>query len=139
MALETTLALIKPDAVMAGNYGKILDRIAQSSLTIKAITYKHLTIEQVRQLYRIHAGRFFFPRLTEFVSAGPLFALILEGEDAIATWRDMMGATNPAEAEEGTIRAAFGTTMNHNAVHGSDSAESALDEIPFFFTRLEYL
>ena len=87
MPVEQTLALIKPDAVAAGHYGKILDRIAQSDLTIKAIKFKHLSMAEVKGIYRVHAGRFFFPRLTEFVSSGPLFALILEGENAIDTWR----------------------------------------------------
>lgn len=138
MPVEQTLALIKPDAVAAGHYGKILDTIAHSPLTLKAITYKHLSMKEAQSFYHVHAGRFFFPRLTEFVSSGPLFALILEGENAIDTWRKMMGSTNPSEAASGTLRAKYGTTMNKNAVHGSDSIESAQKEIPYFFSVLEY-
>ena len=138
MSIEQTLALIKPDAVAAENYGKILDRIAQSSLTLKAIKFRHLTLSEVQNFYQDHQGRFFFPRLTEFVSSGPLFALILEGDNALDIWREMMGATNPAEAQPNTIRADFGSTMNRNGVHGSDSLKSAQKEIPYFFNILEY-
>ena len=139
MALEQTLALIKPDAVAANNYGKIIAKIVEADLTIKAICRKHLSDDEVALFYGEHQGKFFFDELTQFVSSGPLFALVLEGENAIKTWRTLMGATNFEEADAGTIRADFATSMNHNAVHGSDSPQSALKEIAFFFTQFECL
>ena len=139
MSLQRTLALIKPDAVAANNYGKIIERITQSSLTVIAITRKHLTMAEAEAFYSEHSERPFFGELTSFISSGPLFALVLEGEEAISTWRTLMGATNFKEANTGTIRADFATSMNNNAAHGSDSLESAQREIGYFFTQFELL
>ncbi|MGM0444397.1 MAG: nucleoside-diphosphate kinase [Fibrobacterota bacterium] len=137
MAVEKTLALIKPDAVSAGHYGKIIDTIAQSSLDVAAIRKVQLKTQEAGEFYAVHRGKPFYEDLVSFMSSGPLFALVLTGENAIAAWRTMMGATNFEEAEEGTIRKRFATSIGRNAVHGSDSRKNAAIERAFFFSDLE--
>ncbi len=137
MALEQTFALIKPDAVAANNYGKILDMIAQSSLELVAIKKLQLSKADAEVFYGVHSDKPFFGELVDFIISGPLFALALEGDDAVKTWRTMMGATNFKEAAEGTIRKRFATSINHNAAHGSDSIDNATQELSFFFAQRE--
>jgi len=137
MKKEKTLAIIKPDAVQAGRSGAIITMIQESGLAVRGMKMLHLTRRQAEGFYHVHRERPFFADLTTFMSEGPIVVLVLEAENGIARWRTLMGPTNPAQAETGTIRAAFGTTIERNAVHGSDSAESAAQEIPYFFSRLE--
>ena len=137
MAIETTFALIKPDAVARSIEGAIISKINESPLSIVAIKKLHLTREQAELFYAVHSERPFFEDLTSFISSGPLFALALEGENGVQTWRDLMGATNPADAAEGTVRAEFGTELGRNVTHGSDSLENAALELSIFFSQLE--
>lgn len=139
MTQKRTLALIKPDAVAAGHCGSIIHCISQSSLSMCAIKMVQLSKEEVALFYYVHKDRAFFQDLTDFMSSGPLFALVLTGESAVLRWREMMGATNPAEAADNTIRKLFGTAMNRNATHGSDSLETAREEIAFFFSEREII
>ena len=131
--MERTLAIIKPDAVAAGNAGKILDRILSEGFAVRAMKLVTLTQAQAEGFYAVHAERPFFGELTEFMSSGPCVPLVLEREDAVAHWRTVIGATNPAEAAEGTIRKQFATSMGENAVHGSDSVENGVKEGRYFF------
>ena len=135
--MERTLAIIKPDAVKAGNAGKILDRILAEGFAVRAMKLTTLTREQARGFYAVHAERPFFGELTEFMSSGPCVPLVLERDDAVAHWRTTIGATNPAEAEEGTVRKQFATSVGENAVHGSDSAENGVKEGRYFFSEAE--
>ena len=135
--LERTLAIIKPDAVAAKNAGKIIDMLEGSGFSIIGMKKVHLTKEQAKKFYIVHRERPFYDSLTTFMSEGPIIVMVLEKENAIEDYRKLMGATNPEEAEEGTIRKMFGTNIERNAVHGSDSKESASFEIPFFFSELE--
>ncbi len=137
MAFERTLALIKPDAVAAKLEGEVLAMICKSELNIVAIKRVHLSKKEAALFYGVHSDQPFFGDLTSFISSGPLYAVALEGEDAIGTWRRLMGTTNPAEAAEGTIRACFGTALSRNVVHGSDCAVNAKIELPIFFNELE--
>lgn len=130
---EQTLSLIKPDAVAANHVGAIIDRFEQKGLRIAAIKKTRLTQEQAGQFYAVHKDRPFYGNLTEFMSSGPIVAIVLDGEGAIAKNRQIMGATDPKEAAPGTIRADFAQSKTKNAVHGSDSPESAKEEIAFFF------
>lgn len=130
---EQTLSLIKPDAVAASHVGAIIDRFEQKGLRIAAIKKTRLTKEQAGQFYAVHKDRPFYANLTEFMSSGPIIALVLDGDDAIAKNRAIMGATDPKEAAPGTIRADFAQSKTQNAVHGSDSPASAKEEIAFFF------
>lgn len=130
---EQTLALIKPDAIANGHLPSILALIQSSSLTIDRMKRLTLTLDQAQSFYAEHAGKDFFPRLTTFMASGELVALVLSGEQAITRYRAMLGATNPATADPGTIRALYGTAGERNAGHGSDSIESARREIAFFF------
>lgn len=134
MKAERTLALIKPDAVEAGNIGGILSLIEGSGLRIVAMRMERLTLAQAKAFYAVHRKRPFYRSLTRFMSSGPIVALVLEGENAISRWRDLMGPTDSREAPRGTVRGQFGTDKERNAVHGSDSPESAAVEIPFFFS-----
>ena len=132
-----TFGIIKPDAVRAGNQGKIVDRILTNGFQIRGMKLMHMTRKQAEGLYAVHTGKGFFEELTEFMSSGPCVVLALEKENAFQSWRDLMGATNPADAAEGTLRKEFATSIGENAVHGSDSDENAAIEISYFFSKLE--
>ncbi len=133
MALERTFSIIKPDAVAKNIIGKIYSRFEKNGLTIVASKMLHLTREQAEGFYAVHKERPFFSDLCDFMTSGPVMVQVLEGENAIAMNREIMGATNPQEAAEGTIRADFAKTVDENAVHGSDAPETAAVEIAFFF------
>lgn len=133
MAIERTLSMIKPDAVAKNVIGEIYSRFEKGGLKIVASRMLHLTKEQAGEFYAVHKERPFYNDLVDFMTSGPIMAQVLEGEDAIAKNRELMGATNPAEAAPGTIRADFAETVDENAVHGSDAAETAAVEIAFFF------
>jgi len=129
--------MIKPDAVAAGNMGAILDQITKGGFKVVAMKYLHLTAAQAGKFYEVHSARPFYGELVEFMSSGPIVAAILEKENAVADFRTLIGATNPAEAAEGTIRKMFAKSIGENAVHGSDSDENAAIEGSFFFSGLE--
>jgi nucleoside-diphosphate kinase len=137
LALERTFAIIKPDAVKAGNTGKIIAEIEGNGFCIVAMKKIHLSKKQAEGFYAVHRERPFFGALTDFMSEGPIVAMILEREDAIRKWRDVMGATDPAKAADGTLRKRFGTSIQTNATHGSDAPETAVFEIRYFFNDLE--
>ncbi len=137
MAVERTLMLIKPDAVKKGVEGKIIAHVQEKGFKLLALKKLKLSKEQAGQFYYVHRERPFYDELCEFMSSGPIVAMVWEGENAVERIRQIMGATNPEEAEEGTLRKLYGTNIGENAVHGSDSKESADFEIPFFFSRLE--
>ena len=139
MANEQTLSIIKPDAVADNHIGEILARFEKAGLKIIAAKMLHLSTDQAKAFYNVHAHRPFFEELVSFMTTGPILIAVLEGEDAIAKNRDLMGATNPKEAAPGTIRADFAKTIDKNAVHGSDSAETTVQEIAFFFKPQEIL
>ncbi len=132
-----TFGIIKPDAVRAGNHGKIIARILDAGFNIRGMKLIEQTRKQAEGFYAVHADKRFYEELTEFMSSGPCVVLALEKEDAVKAWRDLMGATNPAEAAEGTLRKDFATSIGENAVHGSDSDENAAIEISYFFSKLE--
>ncbi len=133
MALERTFSIIKPDAVARNIIGQIYSRFESGGLRIVASKMLHLTREQAENFYAVHRERPFFKDLIEFMTSGPVMVQVLEGENAIRKNRELMGATNPQEAEPGTIRADFASTVDENAVHGSDAPETAIEEIRFFF------
>ena len=133
MAVERTLSIIKPDAVAKNIIGKILVKFEQAGLTVVASKMLQLTTQQAEGFYAEHKERPFFPSLIEFMTSGPVVVQVLEGEGAIAKNRQLMGATNPQEAEGGTIRAEFAESVQENAVHGSDSMTSASREVNYFF------
>jgi nucleoside-diphosphate kinase len=133
MSNEQTLSIIKPDAVSANHIGEILSRFEKTGLKVVAAKMLHLSQEQAKAFYAVHAHRPFFGELVEFITSGPVLISVLEGENAIVKNRELMGATDPKQAEAGTIRADFAKTIDKNAVHGSDSQETAKHEIPFFF------
>ena len=133
MAIEQTLSIIKPDAVAKDIIGAIYARFEQAGLRIVAARMLHLTRDRAEDFYAVHRERPFFDELVDFMISGPVMVQILEGEDAIARNREVMGATNPAEAAPGTVRADFASEVTENAVHGSDSPETAATEIAFFF------
>jgi nucleoside-diphosphate kinase len=133
MALERTFSIIKPDAVAKNIIGKIYSRFEKNGLTIVASKMLHLTREQAEGFYAVHKERPFFNDLCDFMTSGPVMVQVLEGENAITKNREIMGATNPQEAAEGTIRADFAETVDENAVHGSDAPETAAVEIAYFF------
>ncbi len=137
MTIEQTLSLIKPDGVSRGLMGEVIGRFERAGLKIKAMKMLHLTKTQAQRFYAVHQERNFFDSLTSFMSSGPIVAIILEGEDAIARNRELMGATDYRKAAPGTIRADFAREIEANIVHGSDAPESALTEIAFFFNALE--
>lgn len=134
---EQTLAVIKPDAVEAHHIGAILNKYEQAGLRIAALKMVRLTPEQAGEFYGVHKGRPFYDTLVSFFSSGPVVAIVLDGPDAIVKNRTIMGATDPSKADKGTIRQEFAASMTKNAVHGSDSSESAAKEIPFFFKANE--
>jgi len=135
--MERTFAIIKPDAVANGHTGKIIDIILQSGFTLRGMKLKHLTRKEAEGFYAVHRERGFFNELVEFMSEGPVVVLCLEREDAIKKWREVMGATNPANAADGTIRKLFAENVGRNSVHGSDAPETAAVEIPYFFAATE--
>ena len=132
-----TFGIIKPDAVRAGNQGKIVDRILAAGFGIRGMKLIHQTRKQAEGFYAVHAGKGFFDELCDFMSSGPCVVLALEKENAVPAWRELMGATNPVEAADGTLRKDFATSIGENAVHGSDSDENATIEGNFFFSGLE--
>jgi nucleoside-diphosphate kinase len=137
--MERTLAIIKPDAMHRHLAGDIIKRIEASGLEIRALKLMHLTLAQAGAFYEVHKARPFYSSLCEYMSSGPVLIAVLTGEGAIARWRDLMGATDPAKAAAGTIRKDFGENIEQNAVHGSDAPETAAHEISFFFSALEII
>jgi len=137
MALERTLSIIKPDAVAKNVIGEIYTRFEKAGLKVVAAKMKHLSKAEGEGCYAVHRGRPFFGALVEFMVSGPVMVQVLEGEGAVAKNRELMGATNPKEAEAGTIRADFADSIDANAVHGSDSLENAAIEIAYFFPATE--
>jgi nucleoside-diphosphate kinase len=137
VSVERTLAIIKPDAVAAGVAGKILSRIEQTGFKIIALKMIQMSDADAAGFYAVHRERPFFKSLCTFMTQGPCIAMVLEADHAIQRWRDLMGATDPAKAAAGTIRKDFATSIEANAVHGSDAAATAAFEIPYFFSSLE--
>ncbi|MDG1691846.1 MAG: nucleoside-diphosphate kinase [Alphaproteobacteria bacterium] len=137
MALERTFSIIKPDATKRNLTGKIIDRFESNGLRIVASKRIHMTREQAGEFYGVHKERPFYNDLVDFMISGPVVVQVLEGENAIAKNREVMGATNPADAEAGTIRADFAESVGENSVHGSDAPETAAIEIAYFFSGLE--
>jgi nucleoside-diphosphate kinase len=137
--MERTLAIIKPDAMHRRLAGDIIKRIEASGLEIRALKLMHLTLAQAGAFYEVHRARPFYGSLCEYMSSGPALIAVLTGDGAIARWRDLMGATDPAKAAAGTIRKDFGENIEQNAVHGSDAPETAAHEIAFFFSALEII
>lgn len=137
--IEKTLVIIKPDAVKKNIIGEIISRFEKQGLRVAAMKKIRMTKQEAKGFYIVHKERPFYESLTDFMSEGPIVVMVLEGEDAIARVRKIMGTTNPAQAEEGTIRKDFGESIERNAVHGSDSPESVAYEIPYFFSVLEIL
>lgn len=133
MAIERTLAIIKPNAVQAGQVGLIMSEIERSGLALKGMRLARLTPDLCQEFYQEHVAKPFYPDLEAFMVEGPVVLMCLEGQDAIVRWRDLMGATNPAQAAPGTLRARFGQDHTRNATHGSDSPASAARELGFFF------
>ncbi|HXX22201.1 MAG TPA: nucleoside-diphosphate kinase [Terriglobia bacterium] len=136
MATERTLTIIKPDAVAAGHIGDIIKIFEANDFKIVAARLVNLSKKEAEGFYAVHRGKPFFERLTAFMSSGPALVMVLEGESVIARLREVMGATNPAHAATGTIRKLYATNIEHNAVHGSDAAETAAFEIGYFFPGL---
>ncbi|WP_068467483.1 nucleoside-diphosphate kinase [Candidatus Protochlamydia phocaeensis] len=130
---ERTLSIIKPDAVRQDHIGDIISRFEHAGLHVAGIKMVHLNKNQAAQFYRVHRDRPFFPGLVDFMASGPVIVLVLEGDQAVAKNRQLMGATDPKKAEKGTIRADYAESVSQNAVHGSDSPEAAKEEILFFF------
>ena len=135
--MERTLSIIKPDAVAKGAVGKIIDRIEQAGLKVLAARLMRLSAEQAAGFYIVHKERPFYASLCAFMTQGPCLPMVLEGENAIQRWRDLMGATDPAKAVAGTIRKDFASSIEANAVHGSDAPDTAAFEISYFFSALE--
>jgi nucleoside-diphosphate kinase len=132
-----TFAIIKPDAVRAGNIGNIIQRISDGGFAIRAMKMLHLSLREAEGFYAVHRERPFFAGLTEFMSDAPCVVMVLQKEDAVKAWRDLMGATDPANAADRTLRKEFGASVGENAVHGSDSDENAAIEIAYFFSQIE--
>ncbi|MDO4906889.1 nucleoside-diphosphate kinase [Neisseria sp.] len=137
MAIERTISIIKPDAVAKDVIGKIYSRFESNGLRIIAAKMKHLSTKEAQDFYAVHKDRPFFADLVAFMTSGPVMIQVLEGENAVAKNRELMGATNPKEAAAGTIRADFAESIDANAVHGSDSLENAAKEIAYFFSESE--
>ena len=137
MALERTFAIVKPDAVKDGHVGEILTTIEQSGLKLVGLKLTRLSPAICQGFYHEHVGKGFYPELEAFMTEGPVALMVLEGENAILRWRDLMGATNPASAAEGTLRRRFGASIGRNATHGSDKPESAKFEVGYFFNAFE--
>ena len=139
MARERTLSIIKPDAVGQNHIGTIITRFEKAGLKIIAMKMMHLSEKQAQGFYAVHKARPFFGELTDFMSSGKIFAMVLEAESAISKWRDTMGATDPKKAAPGTIRHDLGTSIGNNVTHGSDAPETAAFEIGYFFSGLELI
>lgn len=137
MAVERTLSIIKPGAVARNLIGKIITRFEEEGLSVIAARMIHLTEEQAQAFYAVHRERPFFPELVAYMTESPFIALVLEGENAIVKNRELMGPTDPSKAAPGTIRGDFGRTITRNTVHGSDSPETAVTEIAFFFSQVD--
>jgi nucleoside-diphosphate kinase len=135
--MDLTFAIIKPDAVRAGNTGRILARIEAAGFTVRAMRLTHLSKREAEGFYAVHRERPFFGSLTDFMSSGPCVVLALEAPDAIKKWRALMGATDPAKADAGTLRKEFGASIEFNATHGSDAPETAAFELGYFFRGME--
>ena len=136
---KLTFGIIKPDAVRAGRTGAVLQRVLDAGFRVRAMKLVHLTKREAEGFYEVHRERPFFGELTTFMSSGPCVVLALEKEGAVKAWRDLMGATDPAKADEGTLRKEFANSIGENAVHGSDSEENAQIELAYFFSRLEFV
>ena len=132
-----TLTMIKPETVLKNNIGPVLKLINEAGFRIKAMKFTYLTKQQAGKFYAVHADKSFFEDLTSFMSSGPIVAVILEKENAVTAFRELIGATDPAKAAEGTIRKLFAESMSRNAIHGSDSDENAIIESDFFFSKIE--
>jgi len=139
MAIERTLSILKPDTVEKNNIGGVIALIEKAGLKVIAAKMTHLSRRQAEGFYAVHRERGFFGELCEFMTRGPVVVMVLEGNDAVATYRKVMGATNPAQADAGTIRKLFAKDVGENAVHGSDAAETAKQEIAYFFPGYEIL
>ena len=137
MSVERTLAIIKPDAVTAGTAGKILARIEAAGFKVLALKMIRMSADDAAGFYAVHSARPFFKSLCTFMTQGPCIPMVLEADNAIQKWRDLMGATDPAKAAAGTIRKDFASSIEANAVHGSDATATAAFEIPYFFSALE--
>jgi nucleoside-diphosphate kinase len=137
MTTERTFAIIKPDAVQARVAGRILARIEEAGFTVRALRLTHLSKREAEGFYAVHRERPFFGSLTDFMSSGPCIVMVLEAPDAIRTWRALMGATDPAKADAGSLRKEFGTSIEYNATHGSDAPETAAFEVAYFFRGVE--
>lgn len=137
MAIERTISIVKPDAVGKNVIGKIYSRFEENGLRIVAAKMKHLSVREAQEFYAVHKERPFYDSLVAFMTSGPVMIQVLEGENAVAKNRELMGATNPANAAPGTIRADFAESLSINAVHGSDSLENAAIEISYFFSQSE--
>jgi nucleoside-diphosphate kinase len=137
MALERTLSIIKPDAVEKHKIGAIIERLEAEGFKICAMKRLHLTLNEARGFYAVHRERPFFAELTKFMSRGPIVVMVLERESAIQKYRDVIGATDPKKAADGTLRKAYGTDVGENALHGSDSPETAQAEVAYFFAGFE--
>jgi nucleoside-diphosphate kinase len=135
--MERTFAIIKPDAVKAGHAGRILQRIEEAGFRLVALRLQHLTKDDAEGFYAVHRARPFFASLTDFMSSGPSIVMALEAPDAIRKWRTLMGATDPAKAEAGSLRKDFGTSIEFNATHGSDAPATAQFELGYFFRGME--
>ncbi len=135
--MQTTFAIIKPDAVKAGHTGKIIQRIEEAGFRIRAMQLRHLSKLDAEGFYAVHRERPFFASLTTFMSSGPAVVLALEAPDAIKKWRTLMGATDPGKADAGTLRKEFGTSIEFNATHGSDAPETAAFELGYFFPGID--
>ena len=136
--MERTFAIIKPDAVKARYAGRIIQRIEEAGFTIRAMQMRRLSVKEAEGFYAVHRERPFFASLTTFMSSGPVVVLALEADDAIRKWRTLMGATDPAKADTGTLRKEFGASIENNATHGSDAPETAAFELGYFFPGIEF-
>ena len=137
MPMERTLAIVKPDAVRRGLIGEVIGRFEQGRLAVRALRMVHLTKGEAEGFYAVHRGRPFFDSLVSFMASGPVVVMVLEGAEAVARARKIMGATDPAQAEPGTIRRDLAESIEQNTVHGSDSPEAAAFEIPYFFAAVD--
>ena len=139
MATERTLAIVKPDAVAKGNSGNVVAMIQAAGLKVLGLRMTRLSLQQAQAFYAVHSARPFYGELTAFMSSGPVVVLALEGDGAIARWRDLLGPTDSRKAGPETVRGRYGTDIQFNAVHGSDAVETAAVEVPFFFAASELL
>lgn len=137
--MSTTLTILKPDTVAAGNAGKVLALLEEKGFTLRAIKVVHLTEDQAKAFYAVHSEKGFYGSLVKFMTEGPVMPAVLERDDAVPYLREVMGATDVSKAAEGTVRALYGTSIERNAIHGSDSAENATLETAFFFSTSELI